>query len=100
MYSNGVEIHPALNFLVCHKASQNLRQVTSESGTTASTLLLRLLLIWQAPLCHPLEGTVTVVGIRNFKDKDHGLVKEYLESDQTCLNDYPKFNSATLHILL
>lgn len=61
MYSNGVEIQCAFNFLVCHKASQNLKQVTSESGTIASTLLFQLLLIWQAPLCHPLEGTVTVV---------------------------------------
>lgn len=61
LYSNEVEIHPALNFLLCHKASQNVRQVPSESGTTASTHLLQLLLIWQVPLCHPLEGTVTVV---------------------------------------
>lgn len=66
-------IHCALNLVVLW----SLKNVTLESGSAAFPLLLQLPLLWQAPLCHPLEGSVTVF--------DMEFSRERLQTDKQIL---------------
>lgn len=77
--------HAALGIFVtgvCNRCTLNLvvlwslKNVTLESGSAASALL-QLPLVWQAPLCHPLEGSVTVL--------DMEFSRERLQTDKQIL---------------